>query len=218
MRHRKVRELMTRDVVRVRQDAPFKEIVRLLTEHQVTALPVVDDQDRPLGVVSEKDLLRKSTDQSGSADLLPLPDPEAWERAKAEGTKAEELMSAPAVCARPEWSVVEAARLMEVQNVKRLPVVDESDKLIGIVSRRDLLGVFLRDDEAIRLEIVQDVLARTLGRDPSSITVEVREGQVVLSGSVPFKGMLAAVDRMCMSVDGVVSVSDHLSFDVDDTA
>ena len=65
---------------------------------------MVDDQDRPLGVVSEKDLLRKSTDQSGSADPLPLPDPEAWGCEKAEGTKAEELMSAPAVCARPEWA------------------------------------------------------------------------------------------------------------------
>ncbi|MGW7368796.1 CBS domain-containing protein [Streptomyces sp. NPDC054841] len=218
MRHRKVGELMTRDVVRVRRDTPFKELVRVLSDHRVTAVPVVDAEDRPLGVVSEGDLLRKTSDQAGSTALLPVPDVDAWERAKAEGTTAEELMSAPAVCARPEWTVVEAARLMEVQNVKRLPVVDEKDRLLGIVSRRDLLGIFLRDDEAIRQEIVSDVLVRTLRQDPSAVTVEVREGQVVLHGSVPFKGMVPAIVRMCSTVDGVVSVSEDLSFDVDDTS
>lgn len=98
-----------------------------------------------MGVVSEADLLRKPVDQGDPYGQTPIPHLEAWEeRAKAEGTRAEELMSAPAVCARPDWTVDEAAHLMAVQNV-RLPVVDESDKLVGIVSRNDLLRIFLRD-------------------------------------------------------------------------
>lgn len=127
--------------------------------------------------MSEADLLRKSADLSDPNGRTPIPHLEAWERAKAEGARAEELMSAPAVCARPEWTVTEAARLMEVQDVKRLPVVDETDKLLGSVSRRDLLRVFLRDDDAVREEINRDLLQQTMGLAPSAVTVEAGRGR-----------------------------------------
>jgi CBS domain-containing protein len=212
MHHRTVGELMTRQVVRARCDMPFKEIVKLLAENDVTAVPVVDELDRPMGVVSEADLLRKSADQADPSGRTQIPHLEAWERAKAEGARAEELMSAPAVCARPEWSVVEAARLMEVHSVKRLPVVDEADRLQGIVSRGDLLRIFLRRDDAIRDEITRDVLQKTLGLAPSEVTVDVREGQVTLGGSIEFKNLIPVVERLCRSVDGVVSVREHLAY------
>lgn len=219
MRHRRISELMTREVVSVRGDAPFKEIVRTLSQHRVTAVPVVDGEGRVVGVVSEGDLLRKTADQAAAPDGLPaVPDLEVWERAKAEGTRAEELMSAPAVCARPDWTVAEAARLMEVQRVKRLVVVDGDDHLLGIVSRRDLLGIFLREDDDIRREIVEDVLGGTLRLEPTALAVEVHDGRVELGGRVPFRGMLPAIERMCAMVDGVVSVScTRLTYDVDDT-
>jgi CBS domain-containing protein len=207
---------MTKVVVRARRDLPFKEIVKLLSENDVTAVPVVDELDRPMGVVSEADLLRKPADQADPSRLTAIPDLEAWERAKAEGTRAEELMSAPAVCARPEWSVVEAARLMEVHSVKRLPVVDETDRLQGIVSRSDLLRIFLRRDDAIRDEITRDVLEQTMGLLPSDVMVEVREGQVTLGGSVEFKSLIPIIERLCRSVDGVVSVSQHIAYRTDD--
>jgi CBS domain-containing protein len=208
---------MTREVVRARRDLPFKEIVKLLAENDVTAVPVVDDLDRPMGVVSEADLLRKSSSQSDPSGRTPIPHLEASERAKAEGARAEEVMSAPAVCARPEWTVVEAARLMAVQNVKRLPVVDEADRLQGIVSRGDLLRIFLRRDDAIRDEIASDVLQRTLGIDSSEVTVEVREGRVTLGGSVEVKSLIPIIERLCRSVDGVVSVSAHIAYRTDDS-
>ncbi|MEU6370122.1 CBS domain-containing protein [Streptomyces sp. NPDC046931] len=217
MHHRTVAELMTRAVVRARRDMPFKEIVKLLAENDVTAVPVVDDLDRPMGVVSEADLLRKSAEQADPSGLAPIPHLEAWERAKAEVARAEELMSAPAVCARPEWNVVEAARLMEVQKVKRLPVVDEADRLVGIVSRADLLRIFLRRDEAIRDEITQDVLEGTLGPAASEVTVDVREGQVALGGSVESKSLIPILERLCRSVDGVVSVSEHIAYRTGDS-
>ncbi|MEV5955349.1 CBS domain-containing protein [Streptomyces sp. NPDC051987] len=216
MHHRTVEELMTRPVVRAQRDTPFKELVRLLTENDVTAVPVVDDLGRPMGVVSEADLLRKSADQADPSGRTPLPHLEAWERAKAEGALAEELMSAPAVCARPEWSVVEAARLMEAQQVKRLPVVDEADRLLGIVSRRDLLRVFLRGDDAIREEITRDLLRGTLGLQPADVAVTVRDGRVELSGTVEYRSLVPVVEQLCRGVDGVVSVAGNLTWRRDD--
>ncbi|QKW48623.1 CBS domain-containing protein [Streptomyces buecherae] len=211
MHHRTVAELMTRDVVRARRDMPFKQIVKLLADNEVTALPVVDELDRPLGVVSEADLLRKSSAQAGLSGLTPIPHLEAWEQAKAEGARAEELMSAPAVCARPQWTVVEAARLMAVQDVKRLPVVDEADRLQGIISRGDLLRIFLRRDDAIRDEITRDVLRDTLGPLATNVTANVRDGHVDLSGSVTDQDLIPVIERLCRSVDGVVTVTQHIT-------
>ncbi|MEV7391872.1 CBS domain-containing protein [Streptomyces sp. NPDC091215] len=216
MHHRTVEELMTRPVVRARRDTPFKELVRLLAENDVTAVPVVDDVGRPMGVVSEADLLRKSADQADPSGRTPVPHLEAWERAKAEGSLAEELMSAPAVCTRPEWSVVEAARLMETQHVKRLPVVDEADRLLGIVSRGDLLRIFLRSDDAIGEEITRELLHRTLELEPADVAVVVRDGRVDLSGTVEYRSLIPVVEQLCRGVDGVVSVAGHLAWRRDD--
>ncbi|MEV5973144.1 CBS domain-containing protein [Streptomyces sp. NPDC051921] len=220
MRHRRIGELMTREVVSVHGADPFKEVARTLSRRRVTAVPVVDGAGRVVGVVSEGDLLRKTADRADApGDRPAVPDLDAWERAKAEGTRAEELMSAPAVCARPDWTVAEAARLMEVQGVKRLVVVDDEDRLLGIVSRHDLLGIFLREDDDIHREIVEDVLGDTLRLEPNALAVEVRDGRVDLVGKLPFRGMIPAIERMVATVDGVVSVScTRLTYDIDDTA
>ncbi|WP_414170635.1 CBS domain-containing protein [Streptoverticillium reticulum] len=217
MQHRTVDELMTRKVVRVRPDTPFKEIVRELAENDVTAVPVVARDGRVVGVVSEADLMRKAADQPDPFGRPLVPNLEAWERAKAEGARAEELMSAPPVCARPEWNVVETARLMSVQGVKRLPVVDETDRLVGIISRADILRVFLREDTAIREEIHRDLLQKTLGLTPSAVTAEVSEGQVSLTGTVEARSMIPVIERLCRSVDGVVAVHERLAYTDDDT-
>ncbi|MFE2497908.1 CBS domain-containing protein [Streptomyces scopuliridis] len=215
MEHRRIDELMTRDVVSVRLDTPFKEIARTLADHGVSAVPVLDDMGHAAGLVSEADLLRKAANRSDLSGRTPLPHLEAWERARAEGCSAAEIMSAPVVCAHPGWTVVEAARLMAVQNVKRLPVVDETDRLLGIVSRSDLLRVFLRRDEAIRDEISHDVLAGTLGFAPAAVTADVKEGQVSLHGTVEDSRLIPVIVRLCASVDGVVSVSEDLKHPVD---
>ncbi|MFR9676916.1 CBS domain-containing protein [Streptomyces sp. TR06-5] len=217
MQHRTVKDLMTRDVQIVERSTPFKDVVRLLAERDVTAVPVVDAAGRPVGVLSEADLLRKAADRPGPEGLVPLPALEEWERAKAEGARAEELMSAPAVCARPDWTVVEAAQLMEVQGVKRLPVVDEADRLVGIVSRGDLLRVFLRRDDAIRDEIHGAVFRDTLHLAPSEVTADVRGGRVELTGRVEVRSLIPILVRLCCAVDGVVAVRENLSYRTDDT-
>ncbi|MFF0622283.1 CBS domain-containing protein [Streptomyces sp. NPDC004296] len=218
MEHRTIGELMTRKVVSVQLDTPFKEIAQTLADHAVSAVPVLDSLGRPAGIVSEADLLRKAADRSDLTGRTPLPHLEAWQKARAEGRTAGELMSAPAVCAHPEWTVVEAARLMEVQQLKRLPVVDEADALLGIVSRSDLLRVFLRKDEAIREEITREVLGRTARLGAWDVTADVERGQVTLHGRVTDPVLIPVLVRMSASVDGVVSVSHDVRVSDDLTA
>lgn len=127
-------------------------------------------------------------------------------------------MNSPAVTARPQWTAVEAAQVMERHHVKRLPVVDEADRLVGLVSRADLLRVFLRGDNAIREEITGEVLLRTLGITPGAVTVRVVDGRVSLKGTVERKSLVPVVIRLCQGVDGVVDVSAELHHRVDDTS
>ncbi|MFC4032383.1 CBS domain-containing protein [Streptomyces polygonati] len=214
--HRTVSDLMTRFVIRVHADAGFKDIVKLLSDNDVTAVPVVDDEGRPVGVVSEGDLLRTAAGQPDLTGLLPAPRRDAPSAARKADTTAAGLMTSPAVVAHPEWTVVQAARVMEARGVKRLPVVDERDELVGIVSRADLLRVFLRHDHAIREEISRDVLDRTLGITPADVVVGVREGRVTLRGVVERSSLIPIAVRLCQSVDGVVEVTEALGFRSDD--
>ncbi|MFD7438240.1 CBS domain-containing protein [Streptomyces sp. NPDC059861] len=203
MNHLKVRDLMSGAVVRVQGGTPFKEIAHLLQEYDITAVPVVDDEDRPVGVVSEADLLHKiwggQDDDAAEPSVRRRPD-------KALATDAAGLMTSPAVCAREDWSVVEAARVMARHGIKRLLVVDDERRLIGVVSRSDLLRVFLRKDQAIRTEIVEEVLVRALGQAPSEVQVDVTHGHVVLSGRLSSRLTIPALEELCRNVDGVVAV------------
>lgn len=216
MQHRSVHDVMTQEVVTARPDTPFKEIAALFHRNDVTAIPVVDDQGRPLGVVSEADLIRKEA---------VLPDPEgrspgrwlaAQDRARAEAETAGGLMTSPAVTARAGWSVGEAARAMDKGKVKRLPVVDEVGRLVGIVSRSDLLQVFLRHDSAIREEINHDVLGQALWLAPGDVQVAVDEGVVTLTGRVPRRSLVQITEQLCRAVDGVVAVHQTLTWSEDD--
>jgi CBS domain-containing protein len=217
MRHRIVGELMTSAVVQVGPDTPFKEIAQLFTRDDVTVVPVVDDQDRPLGVVCETDLLCHEAVGDDPAGLLPPARLTLRDRIRARATTAEGLMTSPAVCARPEWTVVEAARLMDGRRLKRLLVIDEEDRLIGIVSRGDLLRVFLRPDRAIEKEIREEILADTLGLPVDVIDVEVHEGQITLTGTMDRRSLRTTVVKLCRGVDGVVAVTDRLSHRTDDS-
>ncbi|MER5583223.1 CBS domain-containing protein [Streptomyces asoensis] len=218
MRHRTVSDLMTTSVVKVHRDTGFKEIAKLLAEHDITAVPVVNDEERVMGVVSEADLLRKEAAQLDPAGLLPVLHPGPADRAKAEATTAAGLMHSPAVTAGPQWTAVEAAQVMERHRVKRLPVVDEAGRLVGLISRADLLRVFLRSDSAVREEISGEVLLRTLGIMPEAVTVRVVDGRVSLKGRVERKSLVPVVIRLCQGVDGVVDVSAELRHRVDDTS
>lgn len=208
MRHATVESVMTSPVVLVSPETGFREIVTLLSEYDITGVPVVDPEGRPLGVVSEADLLRTLAAQEDPGSLLPAPEsPQAGPNGE---VTAADLMTGQPVCTSPGTSVVAAARTMSRHGLKRLPVLDEEGRVVGMVSRGDLLRVFLREDGVIRREIVEEVLGRIEGVSPAEIGVEVNQGRVVLSGTVPEPHLVPIVLNLCRAVDGVVSVTDRL--------
>ncbi|MFW6091075.1 MAG: CBS domain-containing protein [Actinomycetota bacterium] len=206
---------MTTDVITVRQDAPFKEVARLLDEHSVSALPVLDADGRLVGIVSEADLLPKEyRDRPGRlARLL-----HRHEVVKAEGGVAGDLMSSPAVTIGPDASLAEAAQLMMHERVKRLPVVSDGGELIGIVSRADLVEAFLRPDEAIAREIDQELASRVLLTEPgSTVDVAVDDGVVTLRGHLDRSTSVEIAEKLARAVDGVIGVKNELNFRWDDS-
>ncbi|MEU6031471.1 CBS domain-containing protein [Streptomyces tauricus] len=193
---------MTHTVVAVGREAPFKEIVELLGQWKVSAVPVLAGEGRVIGVVSEADLLPKEEFRD-VGDQVADRDGDPAERNKALGLTAGELMSSPAVTVHPDATLSEAARIMARRRVKRLPVVDAIGLLRGVVSRGDLLKVFLRSDE----EIADDVRRSVLTRLPiTTVTVTVAEGVVTLGGSLPDRGLVPVLARAVRAVEGVVDV------------
>jgi CBS domain-containing protein len=216
-----VKDIMTTYVVAVRPSASFKEMAARLHEFRVSAFPVIDDEGTVLGVVSEDDLLAKEAvaltlaDQRSGiseriADRLHRPGREA------DGLTADELMSHPAVTISPDEPVESAARLMYNCRVKRLPVVNSDGRLVGIVSRADVLAVFDRSDSEIREEIVDDVILRGFLQDPRMFAVAVKAGVVTMQGSPETAALGRDIVRMVRHVQGVVAVRDRLSYSADD--
>jgi CBS domain-containing protein len=208
---------MTTEVVTVQPWTPFREIVTRLAEHRISAAPVLDAEGNLLGVVTEADLLLKQEHRD-----LELNVPLAWsrrrrlEREKAAAIVAGKLMTTPAVTVPPTATITEATRRMHTAGVKRLPVVDQAGRLVGIVSRADLLKVFTRTDEAIRREVMEDVIVGDFMMDPSRFFIHVDDGIVVLQGRVERSRLIPFLVRAVHGVEGVVRVEDRLTFDVDD--
>lgn len=215
--HSLVKDLMTTPVVTVEPTTPFKELVARLAEHRVSAVPVVDNDSRVVGVVSEADLLLKEEFPEPDQDI-----PLWWtrrarlHRAKAAASVARDLMTVPVVAISPDATVAEAARRMHTNKVKRLPVIDRTGRLVGIVSRGDLLKVFDRSDEAIRREVIEDVIVGEFMMAPSRFFLHVNDGVVVLQGRVERRNLLPYLVRAVQGVEGVVRVEERLTYDVDD--
>ncbi|WP_330294777.1 CBS domain-containing protein [Streptomyces sp. NBC_00503] len=193
MKHAKVGFLMTDEVVSVLGRTPSADVAALLVEHDISGMPVLDADERVLGVISRTDLLAR--------DRL----------------TAEDLMTAPAVTVHAEQTVTEAARLITRRGVTRLPVIDDEDRLVGIVTRRDLLRVFLRPDHEIHRVLVEDVLADTMGIGADAVSVRVVDGVVTLDGQLPRSSQIPVALRLSGQLDGVVAVVDRLTAHSNDT-
>jgi CBS domain-containing protein len=205
-----VKDVMTTRVIWVRKDATFREMAVALREYRVSAFPVVDDDRKVIGVVSEADMLNKEAliDEPGFVDgILHRRD-----QAKARGVTAGDLMTTAVVAVRPEDSVEHAAKLMYDRGVKRLPVTDENGHLVGIISRADVLSVFDRTDSAIANEITHDVILGEFLVDPSAIQVTVVDGIVTLAGRPETSETGHEIVWRVRHVQGVVAVRDRLDY------
>jgi CBS domain-containing protein len=217
-RRRTVSDVMTSHVHVASPLAPFKVLVRLIEENRVSAIPIVDRQGVPIGIVSETDLLLKERrhELESSSDLLHLKK-RRRERAKAAGTVASEVMTTPPITVAFDTSLGEAARKMQERNVRRLVVVDEHGRIAGIVSRSDLLQVFLRTDQELRDEIVGSLIPAILLTEDDAVGVAVSWSVVTLSGEVDRKSDATLLSRATSELDGVVAVVNRLRYRWDDT-
>jgi len=209
----RVRHVMRTDVVTVDQITPFKEITRLLVEHHISAVPVVRLGRHVSGVVSDADLIAARDRHAGER--------KRWTGVLRYGTDrdrylrltAGQLMRSPAITTHPDATITSAASLMTTHHVRRLPVVDSDGKLVGLVSRRDLLSVFLVPDADIARQ-VREVLAESMPAEPEAIKVAVHGGIVTLTGhpeSVVDQGHIAVAVDLIWNLDGVVDILDHIT-------
>jgi CBS domain-containing protein len=211
----KISDVMTRDVRTVSPGTPLKEAAAVLARNGISGLPVVDADGVVVGVLSEADILVKESGPPPRhagllAWLLEPSDPSL--PAKLEARTAGEAMTSPALTIGPGRPVRDAASHMLEDGVNRLPVVDETGRLVGIVTRADLVRAFTRSDEEIREEIESDVLRRTLWiNDPAAIRVTVEGGAVTLAGSVPTATDAELLPRFVQRVPGVVGVTSELT-------
>lgn len=200
-----VSDVMTRAAVAVGSDAPFKDVVRIMERWKVSALPVLEGDSRVIGVVSEADLLLKEEFRDSDPDrftqLRRLPD-----LARAGALTAGELMSSPAVTVHGATTLAEAARIMARRAVKRLPVIDDEGRLEGVVSRSDLLKVFLRDDADLTEEVRHEVVDQLFPLSADHIRVEVAEGVATLTGWVDGMRLVPVAERLARAVEGIVDV------------
>jgi CBS domain-containing protein len=209
-----VKDVMSARPVSVSEDAPFKEIAAKLREFRVSAFPVLDAGGKVAGVVSEADLLAKEAmvDQHDGARGRIAGLVHHTQRSKAAGVTAADLMTSPAVTTTPDDTVEHAARLMYKRKIKRLPVVDAAGRLVGIVSRTDVLAVFDRTDDEIRMEIVSQVIPDC--SEPSWYSVVVTHGVVTLEGTPETVSIGHDIVSRARHVQGVVAVRDRLVYPV----
>jgi CBS domain-containing protein len=217
-RHWTVADVMTTRVHVASQVTPFKLLVRLIEENKISAIPIVDQAGVPVGVVSESDLLLKERRHELETDsnLLRLRR-RRKERVKAGGLVADDLMTAPPITVQSDTTLTQAARVMQENKVRRLIVVDGRGKIAGLVSRSDLLQVFLRTDEEIREEIVGGLIPALMLNLDRPLDVDVRYNVVTLAGEVDRKSDATILGRLVREMDGVVDVLNQLSFRWDDT-
>jgi CBS domain-containing protein len=204
-----VRDVMTTEVSTVARQADFKQIVSVLRQYRVSACPVVDDAGHVIGMVSDGDLLAKEADPDLPAGLRLR-----WrlaEYGKAAAATADQLMTCPAVTIGPDASVVDAARLMQNRRVRRLPVIGADGRLVGIVSRADVLSVYERPDADILAEVTRDVMAGQPAPEAAELDVTVSAGVVTVSGLVGRLETALELLAQIRHVEGVVAIRDRLT-------
>ena len=209
-----VKDVMSTHVIAVRRTAAYKEIAAMLHSQRVSAFPVIDEDNKVIGVVSEADLLAKVA-LEGTVPRTLQSLAQQHLRTRVNAVTAADLMSKPPVTIGPDEPVTHAARLMYNQGVKRLPVTSDDGRLIGIVTRSDILGVYNRPDAEIQHQVSQDLILGTFRSDPDRFTVTVKDGIVTVEGTPETTPAGHDIIDAVRHMEGVVAVRDRLSYPPD---
>jgi CBS domain-containing protein len=213
-----VASVMTTQVITAKPDTPFKDVVRVMADQAISAVPVVDEQNRPIGVVSEADVLAKQ-EFHGGEDEQPHGDPagrDRWYRALAR--TAGELMTAPVRTVPAGEPLSVAARMLAREKVRRMFVVDDGGRIVGVVSRRDLLGIYLHTDEELRASIEELLSSPAVGLPKDTVGISVHNGTATVDGVLTKRRQAEVVARAVLAMPGVVAVQNNLRYVVDDLA
>jgi CBS domain-containing protein len=207
-----VKDVMSTHVIAVSPGAPYKEMAAMLHGQRVSAFPVIDEDKKVIGVVSETDMLAKEALEGTVPRTTQLSLTTQGMRSRVNAVTAADLMTKPAVTIGPDEPVTRAARLMFDQRVKRLPVTSDDGTLIGILSRSDVLSVYSRPDAQIRHQVTQDLILGTLRCDPERFTVTVKSGIVTIEGAPETSRAGHDIIDAVRHMEGVVFVRDRLSY------
>lgn len=214
-----VSELMKTDVVTATPEQSLKDVAHVLVEHGISGMPVCEEEWRVVGVISEGDILYKVGGRivrrhgplarliEGNASTV---------MTKAQARTVREAMTAPAITIAPSRPAAAAARLMLEKGVNRLPVVTQDGRLVGIVTRADLVRAFARSDEEIAKEIREDVLRHVLWVEPQTIAVAVRDGEVKLTGELGTSTDAEILEKLVEKIPGVISVRSTVTYRIDE--
>lgn len=218
----KVRDVMTTGVVTVTPEASLKDVARLMIDHAVSGIPVVDANGAVLGVVSEADLLVKQRGAEAIhrrplAGLIGDSRTTREQRDKVAAGLASQAMTSPAITIGADRPVREAADIMIERRVNRLPVVGKDGELCGIVTRADVIRSFTRSDAELARVVREDILRRALWIEPYEIQLDVDDGVVSVRGTVDRRSTAEVLERLIGQVDGVVAVDADLDWRVDDS-
>ena len=209
--HSRVRDIMTTDIVAVDRITPFKQIAWQLVHHQINGVPVLSLGRHVAGVVTEGDLIAARDKHAGQRRRWTGSPRYGTDRSRYDRLTAEQLMTAPAITIHPDTAIAGAARLMSDHHIKLLPVVDQDSKIVGVVSRRDLLSVLLVPDAEIARQ-VRELLNEIAPGEPGTIKVEVNCGIVTLTGKpeADLRNQVAAAIDAAWDIDGVLDIIDHV--------
>jgi CBS domain-containing protein len=216
-----VGDVMTRSVVSVHRGTPLKDVAQLLIDNGISGVPVVDVDGAAVGVVSEADLLVKEQGADAIhhrplARFLGESVESRVQLVKLEAVTAAEAMTAPAITITSTRSIHEAAAIMTARGVNRLPVVDDG-RLVGIVSRADLVRAYVRTDDELAATIRNDVILRIMWLDPALFTVVVKDGLASISGRVERRSTAEMLERSVRMVPGIVEVQASVTWSTDDS-
>ncbi len=208
---------MTSDVKTISGDEPLKEAARIMVNAGISGLPVIDDNRKLIGIITEADFVTAEADRAWGRQRRRLLANFLGETEHPKAKTVADVMTKKPHTIDSGSSVTEAARKMTELKVKRLPVVRPDGTLCGIISRADVMGAFARSDEDLRAEIVDEVVVGILQLDPSKISVDVREGVVQLDGVVDTKLDARLLEELAIRVEGVITVNSDVTWTIDDT-
>lgn len=196
-----VRDLMTTDVVAVGPTTSTRDAARMMFRYRVSGLPVVDPDDHVLGIITEGDFLELELRRQEEGEVHSL---------------VKDVMSHSVLSVSPDLEIMDAARFMHEHSVKRVLVVEDS-KMVGIISRFDIVAAFTRPDDLIEDEIREDLIRRVLFVDPETVDVQVANGVVTFVGTIGTRTEARLVEELARRLDGVVGVENDLDWRIDDT-